>query len=555
IPGVFAQDAETDVQAMFEDMPEANYWSYASLSAAVENGLLNGFDEDGASYIKPDAALTRAQMATIVNRAFGAKVAASLSGVTDVPSDAWYANEMAKAIQMGTFMRDAKMRPNDSITRQEAFVVLARAFLLKDKDATQLNVFSDKAQIASWAQLELSAMTAAGYIQGSGGMLHPVDSITRAEFATVMDNMVKQYIDTAGTYTEVVAEGNVVIRVSGVTLDGVDVDGDLVIGDGVGDGDAFLNDIAVSGRALIRGGGENSVVFSGSDTDVRNIVISRSADGRVRILTEDGAVLAEAEVAGDSDVILEGTFGSVTVVSDAVTVTASNATITDIAVSGQDSIVILSGTTTVETVTVSGDNSAITVNSGATVDSLVIDAEGVDVTNEGTIEETTTTGEEEEEEEPISGGGGGGGGGTTPQLALSLPADPVKYNGAPATVTDGIYSIGTDIDLTEVDVIIGNIRTGFYDVTFSIANSTTNEVIYTVTKNVPDAYLTLLDGVGYVTFADIVAKFDDLGTTPTDLDAGVRDAFAAMTTGQAYTVKIQFAGSAAGTFEIKVQKN
>ncbi|NLV70315.1 MAG: hypothetical protein GXY56_05485, partial [Clostridiales bacterium] len=42
IPGVFAQDAETDVQAMFEDMPEANYWSYASLSAAVENGLLNG---------------------------------------------------------------------------------------------------------------------------------------------------------------------------------------------------------------------------------------------------------------------------------------------------------------------------------------------------------------------------------------------------------------------------------------------------------------------------------------------------------------------------------
>ncbi|HPF19572.1 MAG TPA: S-layer homology domain-containing protein, partial [Bacillota bacterium] len=255
IPGVFAQDAETDVQAMFEDMPEANYWSYASLSAAVENGLLNGFDEDGASYIKPDAALTRAQMATIVNRAFGAKVAATLAGVADVPSYAWYANEMAKAIHMGTFMRDTKMRPDDSITRQEAFVVLARAFVLKQNDTAPLNVFSDKAQIASWALPELSAMKAAGYIQGSGGMLHPLDTITRAEFATVMDNMVKQYIDVAGTYTEVVAEGNVIVRVPGVTLDGVDVDGDLVIGDGVGDGNAYLNNIAVSGRALIRGGG------------------------------------------------------------------------------------------------------------------------------------------------------------------------------------------------------------------------------------------------------------------------------------------------------------
>ncbi|MDD4455858.1 MAG: S-layer homology domain-containing protein, partial [Candidatus Methanomethylophilaceae archaeon] len=386
IPGVSAQDAAAAAtQTEFADMPQEGYWSFGSLNAAVKNGLLNGFDLDGAHYIKPEAALTRAQMATIVNRAFGAKVAATLAGVADVPSYAWYANEMAKAIHMGTFMRDTKMRPDDSITRQEAFVVLARAFVLKQNDTAPLNVFSDKAQIASWALPELSAMKAAGYIQGSGGMLHPLDTITRAEFATVMDNMVKQYIDVAGTYTEVVAEGNVIVRVPGVTLDGVDVDGDLVIGDGVGDGNAYLNNIAVSGRALIRGGGENSVVFSGSATDVRNIVISRSSDGRVRILTEEGVVLAEAEVAGDSDVILEGTFGSVTVVSDNVTVTALDATITDMSVPGEDSVVILSGTTTVENVAISGTQSELIVQEDASVDTVEISAPSVTVSGTGTV--------------------------------------------------------------------------------------------------------------------------------------------------------------------------
>ncbi|MGI6720634.1 MAG: S-layer homology domain-containing protein [Anaerovoracaceae bacterium] len=338
--GAFAvEDVTAGHSIEFKDMPEEGFWSYPALSAAVENGLLDGFEEGGARYIKPEASLTRAQMATIVNRAFGAQAAAALTGVTDVPSYTWYAPEMQKAVQMGTFMLDTKMRPNDSITRQEAFVVLARAFKLQDADKAYkpLNAFSDKADIADWAKPNLSAMAGAGYIQGSGGYLQPKASITRAEFATVMDNMVKQYIDVAGTYTEVVADGNVIIRVPGVTLDGVKVKGDLVIGDGVGEGDAILKNITVTGRALIRGGGENSVKFIGSETDVQNIVIARGSDGKVRILTEDGAVLAEAEVDSDGDVILEGTFGSVTVLADDITVTAVGATLTDVAVDGQNS--------------------------------------------------------------------------------------------------------------------------------------------------------------------------------------------------------------------------
>lgn len=619
VPGVFAQEAAAaGSQVEYTDMPAENHWSFSSLNAAVENGLLNGFDLNGAHFIKPGEALTRAQMATIVNRAFGAQAAASLTGVTDVPSNDWYANEMAKAIQMGTFMRDAKMRPNDSITRQEAFVVLARAFKLKDKGIvfTPLNAFSDKAQAASWAQPELSAMTAAGYIEGSGGMLHPRDTITREEFAKVMDNMVKQYIDVAGIYTEVAAEGNIVIRVPGVTLDGVDIDGDLVIGDGVGNGDAILKNITVEGRAVIRGGGENSVKFIGTNTDVKNIVIARGSDGRVRILTEDGAVLAEAEVDGDSDVILEGEFENVTVMSDAVTVTALNATITSMSIPGEDSVVILSGTSTVETASISGTQSELVVQEGASVDTVKISAPSVTVSGEGTVETVevqaggdeasittpntvttvssnvegvtaggkevpaggtatnNSTGTDATVTEPSTGGGGGGG---SNNLAMSLYR--VKVDGAVKSATNGVYEIegtGDMIDRAAIDITISNIKPGPYTASVVVVNDGTSQTVAEATwSGITELHVQLLSNHGDITIDNCIDMIEHLGTMesgyyldtngdqqPVDTTAGtfktkVSEAFnVRMSVDDTYTITITLtpSGSVAASLPVKVKK-
>ena len=68
----------------FSDMPSD--WSTAALENAVANGLLIGAD----GKILPKDNLTRAQMATIVNRAFGAAEKAALDAYTDVPADARY---------------------------------------------------------------------------------------------------------------------------------------------------------------------------------------------------------------------------------------------------------------------------------------------------------------------------------------------------------------------------------------------------------------------------------------------------------------------------------
>jgi hypothetical protein len=237
--------------AEYPDMP--NDWSRAALQNAVSNGLLQGSE----GKIMPYDKLTRAQMAAMVNRAFGAAEKASLSGYTDVVAGAWYCDVMAKAVHMGTFIGDGKkLNPEGNITRQEAFVALAKAFRLPDGNASSLNSFEDKDSVSSWAAGAVSALKSAGYVSGANGKINPQANITRAEFAQMMDNMLKGYFTAAGTYTSVPG-GNVMINTPDVTLKGVTVTGDLIIGDGVGDGEVTLDSVTVTGRTVILGGGVN----------------------------------------------------------------------------------------------------------------------------------------------------------------------------------------------------------------------------------------------------------------------------------------------------------
>ena len=163
-----------------------NNWSTKALENAVKNGLLKG--DNGK--ILPNANLTRAQMATIVNRAFGTTEKASLSSYTDVAANSWYYDDMAKAVQMKTFVGSGdKLNPDSNITREEAFVVLTRAIKLSGANQSTLDKFPDKALVSRWAKDAAASLISAGYISGSNGQLNPKQDITRAEFAQIMDNI------------------------------------------------------------------------------------------------------------------------------------------------------------------------------------------------------------------------------------------------------------------------------------------------------------------------------------------------------------------------------
>ena len=175
--------------ADFSDMPSADYWSYEALNSAVSDGLLNG----SAGKIYPKNNLTRAEMATILVRAYKLTEKADISDYVDVAETAWYYEYMQKACAKGLFRGDEskKLNPELNITRQEVFVVLSRALNISRGKENVLDAFSDKEFVASWAVDATASMIEAGYIKGSGDKLNPLSNITREEFAQIMLNLKK----------------------------------------------------------------------------------------------------------------------------------------------------------------------------------------------------------------------------------------------------------------------------------------------------------------------------------------------------------------------------
>ena len=174
----------------FTDFPTD--WSAAGLRSAVQNGLLNGSN----GRINSSGLLIRAQMAAIVNRAFAARKTADLSVYSDTNTSAWYYNDLELAVSMRTFQgANGKLNPEAPITREEAFVVLARAFALESGDTSVLSHYTDGASVSAWAQNSVAALIENGYVNGANGKLNPKTSITRAEFAKVISEMASTYAD------------------------------------------------------------------------------------------------------------------------------------------------------------------------------------------------------------------------------------------------------------------------------------------------------------------------------------------------------------------------
>ena len=242
----------------FLDFP--NDWSKEAMTAAVENGLLIG---NGNKLIEPGRDLKRSELAAIITRAFGATITADIGHFDDVKPGDWYYNNVSKAVQMGAMngTSSSTFQPEESITREEVFTVLARVLCLETKDHSSVKKFTDYEDISFWALDAVSGLVENGYIDGyPDGTLQPGGDITRAELAQMFHNLFKTYIDTAGYHTAVASEGSVIVRAPGAHLENVVINGDLIIADGVGNGNFDLNTVTVNGRILARGG-EGTVTF------------------------------------------------------------------------------------------------------------------------------------------------------------------------------------------------------------------------------------------------------------------------------------------------------
>lgn len=355
------EEPEQPEDPIYSDMPTG--WSKEAMEAAVKNGLFTG---DGGK-LYPTRALTRAEMAAIMTRAFGATQEGDLSGYTDVAKNQWFYGYMAKAVAMGLMEGSAgKLTPNANITRQEAFVVLSRAFGIYQGDETALNSFSDKKQIADWAKPQMAAMVEAGYATGSGGKLSPLAPITREEFAQLMFRLVQQYVKT-GEET-LVTEGNVVFLQPGGALSNCTIGGDLILAEGSAVQPVTLRNVTVKGKLVIRGG----VLPSMSGCRMDEMVIGASAPESVQI--PSGNTITKLTLARKA------------------TLTGNVQTV-DIIKGGEEATL---GSGSYTTVNVMMPNSQPLVAEGARVQNLNIDwaANGSAITVEGTVSKAKLYGKE-----------------------------------------------------------------------------------------------------------------------------------------------------------------
>ena len=317
--------------SQYKDFP--NDWSSQSLERAIDDGLLNGSN----GQIDAKGLLTRAQMAAIVSRAFGAAKTASLSSYKDVLPSAWYYIDMGKAVQMQAFQgADGLLHPNDPITREEAFTVLARAFALADGSSSVLSAFSDSTSVSSWAKGSVAALVENGYVDGANGRLNLKNNITRAEFAKVITGMAASYVGSE-TVSGKTVDGNVIVRASGAALSNVTINGDLIIADSADK--VSLENVKVTGRIVIRGGASS---VSATNTTAGKGVLVDSPNGSASLSVSGGSI---GTVNVKSDLSLSGTVSNVTI----------------------------------------NDKGALTVEKDAKVDTVTVSAAGAKVTGSGKV--------------------------------------------------------------------------------------------------------------------------------------------------------------------------
>ncbi len=363
-----------------------NHWANKQIDKWSNYGIVNGYEGN----FNPDSSITRGEMAVIIDRIMNYQTSAK-NNFKDLDKN-YYTDSILKIYNAGVMNGDGNgnVNPKDNITREQAAVLLAKAFSV---DAAEGKTsFKDNSKISSWAMPYVTALTNKGYINGKpDGTFAPQDNLTRAEAITIIDNMLETLYSKAGVDdAKLTIEGTVVVNTPNVTLKNKIIAGDLIIAEGVGEGDLSLEDVTVLGKVIVKGGGENSIHIIGSSSIV-SLVVAK-IDGSVRIAVSGWGLVKTVYIEdGKNDVILTGEIGNVEVNTPNAQVIALNAKIDNMAVKAENSKVVLADSAKVEKLSVDEKAKNTNLNIQGEVSKVEVSAPEVELKVDGTIEKITAT--------------------------------------------------------------------------------------------------------------------------------------------------------------------
>ncbi|MFD0674058.1 S-layer homology domain-containing protein [Cohnella sp. GCM10027633] len=184
----FSTYAVAYVRKTFDDIGSYG-WAQDAIEGLASKGIINGTADNEFSPGKP---ITRAEFVAFLARTFDWQ-GANGKPFSDVPEDAYYAQPLAAARQLGiaTGSGDNRFNPNDPITREQMMVLTDRALAaakitVPQSDAADPSRFQDIGEVSAYAKDSVSALIRSGLIQGNYGSLRPKDTTTRAETAAML---------------------------------------------------------------------------------------------------------------------------------------------------------------------------------------------------------------------------------------------------------------------------------------------------------------------------------------------------------------------------------
>lgn len=187
IPTSYAVPNLSAEKKNYPDVAQSS-WEYEAVATLGANGVVSGY-ADGNFVSNKN--ITRAEFTKLLVSAFSIK--ATSVKFSDVSETDWYHPYVSVAAGAGLITGfEGRFNPENSITRQDAAVILYRLSQLAGKSYSGNANFGDIADVSLYALTAVRGLGNAGIIKGDSAFcFNPHNNLTRAEAAQLLYNFVK----------------------------------------------------------------------------------------------------------------------------------------------------------------------------------------------------------------------------------------------------------------------------------------------------------------------------------------------------------------------------
>jgi len=168
------------------------HWAQSCIQRLNQQNIISGYPNNT---FRPNNSITRAEYAALINQAFpDIEPERSAINFTDVPVYYWGYDAIQTAYEKGFLSGypNQQVRPNELVSRVEAYVALASGLAYAPPDAAQgvlSAAYTDADSIPSYAAGAIAAATQQGIVVNATPQttaMNPADAATRAQVAATL---------------------------------------------------------------------------------------------------------------------------------------------------------------------------------------------------------------------------------------------------------------------------------------------------------------------------------------------------------------------------------